>query len=64
MWQTIWQSLKTIFLLKYVPVEKVNKTVNTWDSPECYTIVNHCGGGKYDANIGKLIKPVVNALVF
>jgi hypothetical protein len=46
-----------------VPVEKGNKTVNTWDSPECYTIVNHCGGGKYDANIGKLIKPVVNALV-
>ncbi len=64
MWQTTWQSLKTIFLLNYVPVEKGNKTVNTWDSPECYTIVNHCGDGKYDANIGKLIKPVVNALVF
>jgi hypothetical protein len=64
MWQTIWQSSKTIFLLKYMPVEKGNKTVNTWDSPECYTLVNHCGDGKYDVNIGKLIKPVVNALVF
>jgi hypothetical protein len=47
-----------------VPVEKGNKTMNTWDSPECYAIVNHCGDGKYDANIGKLIKPVENALVF